>query len=718
MAAKRVRASRRPLVPGAHAGALVRLAAAWAVVLGAVVASAPPAAAHAALEAANPAPGRGFAQAPPAVALRFSEPLHRGLSRVEVRGPNGRDVGVGATQPVERDASAMRRKLGLLRPGTYRVRWVSVSKLDGHTLRGSYSFGVGTAADGDERQQASPVDSEGWLGLVGRWTAIVGLTMWIGVVVLAGVVRRGGLAPSRLALLSRSGPYLALVGTSASVASTALVSTGSVTKVAEVLSGGQSGQLRTVELVAALAGTLVPPRLRAVQAPLVALAVLAEVASGHAAASVAPSVATASAAVHLGAVGVWLVALVGAVAAPSTRRFLAAVWPAAVAAAVVVALTGTLNAVVELSRPSDLWSTGYGQAILVKIVILVVMGGLGLSHQMLRRRPAAGDASLRRPVRLELVAGGLALAAATALVGFPNPPRSVEAAERSAGEDPVLAGLASRDALSLAEASGPFVVALTVLPPRPGPVEYRVNVVGLEAGDGFGDVVVRASGPSGVAAALPLAACGPGCFRASGRIGDAGPWSFRVTAASTRTPVDVAFAADLPTADGRAALERSVAALERLRSMAMQEDLRGSSDGPVIAARYRFSAPAAFELAIRDRTQIVIGSRSYERARPGSPWTSMAWPGRPFRWPGGYYRSVWQAAAAVRVLGSEELDGQPMTVIAFVRPELPAWIRLWVGVHDGLVHREQMKAGGHLMDRTYTEFNTSMPLIAPQIANP
>lgn len=46
----------------------------------------------------------------------------------------------------------------------------------------------------------------------------------------------------------------------------------------------------------------------------------------------------------------------------------------------VVALTGTLNAVVEPSRPSDL-STGYGQAILVKIVILLVMGGLGHTHQ-------------------------------------------------------------------------------------------------------------------------------------------------------------------------------------------------------------------------------------------------------------------------------------------------------------------------------------------------
>ena len=141
-------------MPVVH-GRWSRLAAAVAIVVAAGFAGASPAAAHAALEAANPGPGVGFPQAPGAVALRFSEPLHRGLSRIEVLGPDGHDVGVGPTLAVERDPLAMRRKLGLFRPGIYRVRWVSVSRFDGHTLRGSYSFGVGTAATGDERQHAS-----------------------------------------------------------------------------------------------------------------------------------------------------------------------------------------------------------------------------------------------------------------------------------------------------------------------------------------------------------------------------------------------------------------------------------------------------------------------------------------------------------------------------------------------------------------------------------
>lgn len=704
--------ARRP-APGQRVGTFLRLTMAGAVVLGSVLVGAAPASAHAALVSASPGPGHGLPQAPGAVALRFAEPLHRGLSRVEVLGPDGRDVGVGPTQAVERDPLAMRRKLALLRPGQYSVRWVSVSTVDGHTLRGSYNFGIGTAANGDEQQLAGPVDSEGWLGLTGRWAAVVGLSLWSGVVVLFGVARRGGLPAARLAIFGRMGPALAMVGTAASVVSTALVSTGSLAKVGDVLSGGQSGQLRVLGLAVAVVGTVVPTRLREVHTPLVVLAVFAEVASGHAAASIAPAVATVSAAVHLGAVGIWLVALLGVVAAPSARRFLGAVWPHAVAAAVVVALTGTLNAVLELNTPGDLWSTGYGRAVLLKIVLIVAMAGLGLTHQVLRRRPAATDASLRRPVRLELVAGGLALAAATALVGFPNPPRIVEAAERASGGDPVLADLASYDALSLAEASGPFVVALTVLPPRPGPVEFRVNVVGLEAGDGFGDVRVRTSGPGGVGTTVALAGCGTGCFRGPGQVSAAGPWSFQVTAAAARAAVDVVFATDLPSPDGRPVLRRAVAALERLRSVAMQEDLRGATDGPNISAQYRFSAPAAFEFAVKDRSQIVIGSRSFDRPQPNASWEEKPWPGRPFQWPREFYRSVWEGPAAVRILGTEPLDGHPMTVIAFVRPELPAWIRLWIGVDDGLVHREQMRAEGHLMNRSYSEFDTSTPIVPP-----
>src|SRR5712692_1476028 len=84
------------------AGALA--AALIALVL--VVASAPPAFAHAELVTASPAPGDGLPQAPGAVVLKFTEPLNRRLSHVEVTDRAGRDVAVGATFAVTGDSCA------------------------------------------------------------------------------------------------------------------------------------------------------------------------------------------------------------------------------------------------------------------------------------------------------------------------------------------------------------------------------------------------------------------------------------------------------------------------------------------------------------------------------------------------------------------------------------------------------------------------------------
>lgn len=55
----------------------------------------------------------------------------------------------------------MRRRLGLVRPGGYLVRWTSVSTLDGHALHGSYHFGVGVTATDGEAVGATPLPPTG-----------------------------------------------------------------------------------------------------------------------------------------------------------------------------------------------------------------------------------------------------------------------------------------------------------------------------------------------------------------------------------------------------------------------------------------------------------------------------------------------------------------------------------------------------------------------------
>ncbi len=306
----------------------------------------------------------------------------------------------------------------------------------------------------------------------------------------------------------------------------------------------------------------------------------------------------------------------------------------------------------------------------------------------------------------------VALAAATALVGFPNPPREAEAAERVEGGDPIFADLLSYDALSLGEGTGSRVVGLTVLPPRPGPVDLRVQVVGVEAGDGLGDASITARGPGGEHDTVRLRGCGLGCFNARTTLTKAGPWTFDVAIRAVGGDLTAHYEAPLPTPSGTAALERALAAMERLTSAAMDEHLQGRVGGPEIVANYRFSAPDSFSIHVPPRDQVVIGDRSYDRPDPSQPWTQSPWPGRPFQWPRNYLREFWHDPVAVRLLGTEQLNGEPVTIVSFVRPDLPAWFRVAID-GDGQIRRQEMRAEGHLMDHLYREFNTSPPITTP-----
>jgi hypothetical protein len=171
----------------------------------------------------------------------------------------------------------------------------------------------------------------------------------------------------------------------------------------------------------------------------------------------------------------------------------------------------------------------------------------------------------------------------------------------------------------------------------------------------------------------------------------------------------------LPTPDGSRLLDRSIAAMERLRSARMREALRSRLGGTGVVTRYRFSAPAAFAVSVRgDGDRIVIGRRQFARAQPSAPWRKEAWPGPPFRWPRGYYRSLWAQPSAARLLGWKTVDGARTRVVTFVRAGLPAWFRLWVGVRDHLVRREQMLAEGHLMTHVYSGFDRAARIHAPR----
>ncbi len=671
-------------------------------------------AAHAELILASPAPGTGLAQAPAAVVIKFSEPLNVALSRIEVLDSSGADVGQGPTLSVAGDAQAMRRPLGLLPIGQYTVRWTTVSALDGHTLRGTYSFAVGTGADAGTTIADSPLDSEGPLGLVGRFVALVALGAWLASSLLRAPSMRAGLDPAKAARIARASPAVAFVGTIVSLLSTTLVATGSLGAIGAVLAS-PSGEARLVVLAATVIGMLVGTRWRPLSVGLAVVAIVADAASGHAASSAEPFLATASFALHLAAVGVWTYAIAGSLlAAPDLRRALGTFTPYAIVAGAIVAGTGIFNAFVELADPADLVETGYGLVLVAKSVAFLAMAGFGLTHFLWRRRARIPDAAVRLPLRAEAIAATTALVLATLLVGFPNPPREAEAIAASlTTSDPVLAELGSRDALSVADASGPFIVGLTILPPKPGPAQIRVQVLGVDAGDGLRNARLQGtSGSSSIDISLD-GACGLGCFTGIATFAAAGEWRFEVHVDSNRGPISINESVPLPTPDGSTAVARAIGAVESLKSALMTEHLSSSVGGPAYDSTYKFQAPDKAEITLKDSTTIFVGEQRFQRTGSGA-WETSPFPPPGFSWPTGYYREFWGAIAAARLLGTETVDGVPTQVIAFVRPDVPAWFRIWVGESDGLVRREDMRADGHLMDHSYPELNGPITVTPPK----
>lgn len=678
-----------------------------------VLAPASPAGAHAELVSATPAPGTGLPQAPGAVVLRFNEPLNMRLSEIRVLDSDGQDVAEGPSVAVVGDPQAMRRKLGLLATDRYTVEWTTTSTVDGHTLHGSYSFGIGTAAAGNESVSAGPVDSEGWLGLVGRFVALTGLVLWAGSAFLVRVAGRAKVPELRLRRVTRTAPLFALLGTALSLTSTAIVATGSPAAVGDLVFGGRSGVWRLALMVAAALGAILGPRRIVAQRALVLLALVAEAASGHAASSSAPFAATLSFAVHLGAVGVWVFAIVASVLSPERlRTALRMFTPYAVGAAVVVALTGLVNATIELGHFGDLFSTAYGRVVVLKVAAFILMAALGLAHYLLRLAPKIEAGKLTVAVRSEAVAAALALALATTLVSFPNPPGEGEAAE-DAGGSMSLARVASGDALSIADASGPFIVGLTLLPPAPGDVFIRVDVVGVEPGDGLRDARIAARGGKESTLEIPLRPCGFGCFEGNGVIDTEGRWRFEVSMNSSRGPVEMEATVLLPAADGGDELEAVIAEMERLNSARMREDLSGRVGGPMLVSRYLFEAPDKMSITTRGSRQLIIDQRRFRKPEPNAKWEEGTWPGSGFTWPEDYYRSFWHGPVAVRALGMRRLGGKRYRVISFLRPNLPAWFRLWIDPSDGLVRLQEMRAEGHIMDHFYRDFDAPIEIRPP-----
>ncbi|MFY4721691.1 copper resistance CopC/CopD family protein [Streptomyces sp. LaBMicrA B280] len=395
----------RTITPRPRTLVLLLLAA-----LGALLAGAAPASAHAALTGSDPAQGVVVQQPPARVSLTFSEKVAMNGDSLRVLDPKGKPVQTGAPDNVRGTTYAVRLKGGLGK-GTYTVTYEVVSA-DSHPVAGAYTFSIGapsrTVVSGGGPTVGGGV--VGGLYQVGRYVSYAGYIVLVGGAAFVLLCWRRGAGVRALQRLVVGG-WLALTAATLGL----LLLRGSYTttgKVADVFDLGLLGQVLETKPGAALVSRLL---LLAAAALFIAvlfgtyqrreegaekrdltfglgiggLVVAAGLAtswamSEHASVGLQPGIAMPVDVVHLLAVAAWLggltallVALYRApagapVEAAAVRRF------SRLAFASVVALvaTGVYQSWRQLGSWSAFTDTRYGQLLLAKIALVVVMVGL------------------------------------------------------------------------------------------------------------------------------------------------------------------------------------------------------------------------------------------------------------------------------------------------------------------------------------------------------
>jgi copper transport protein len=432
-------------VKGSRVGAVrgrtapVRLAVLLAVAAAAAAARPASAFGHAALVSTEPLAGATLGAAPEAVRLSLSERAEASLSEIEVLDPHGNPQQRGHARSPAGDPLTLEVPLRRLGKGVYTVDWKAISADDGHLTEGSFAFGVRVPPSGAAEGEGTTSETGSLFELLARWLFLLGVVALLGGAV-AGVARFGGEGGGDLALAA-AGWALAAVG---------LLLLGEAQRVAAGSSLGElldssvgeallwrAATLGSAGLALLLAARRPPARrLWLALAALAALGlVVAHADAGHArAVDWAATFAVPAQAAHFAAAGVWfggLAALLLGFRGASTSAREAAVRRfsgLALLALLIVAVTGVLRSIEELASWGDLIHSGYGRAVLAKVLLVLAIAAIAVRNRPRGDPLTGGDlGALQRRSKLELAAAAVALGAA-ALLGTLSPPLSAEAA--------------------------------------------------------------------------------------------------------------------------------------------------------------------------------------------------------------------------------------------------------------------------------------------------
>jgi copper transport protein len=687
--------------PGETLTRWTRTLAAAAALL-AAAAAAPQAWAHARIVSTTPGDGDVLASAPKRVTIRFDDTVRVLGGTTVVGNSDKRAVTAGKPSASGRVVTIPLRKL---RDGDYTVRWKVLSD-DGHTIDGVFAFAVGAG-----RAPPTAALAAGGTNLtrtvISRWFFFAGLLVSVGVALFVPLawrpaLRAAGAEPDERVLwpLAFAGFFLAFLGASTLIPHHDPGTTrfGLAYEV-----GG---------IVAVVGATLsaiafVDERLgRGAFVCALALLPIPSVA-GHALdrGQWPRPLNVAADILHVGAAAVWIGGLLAlAIGLPRAARklsperrarFTAGLVPRLSAIALVsiavIAATGLIRALSELSAVNQLWSSGYGRSLLVKTGLLALLVSLGWINRRSRLVPRLRLEALRRNVAVELVLLA-SLVVAVAFLTDLAPGRQLAPAV-AGPQTPQPIADPPPGATVLARESGDRAVGLAV---RPGG-QLQATVLGPDDNgvDGL-SVAFRAGGRT-----IAATACGPGCYRANARID-----ARRVEVLLGSGPVR--FAIPGPTQPASRLVAEARRAFTSLRSLVIHERL-ASSPRDKLTTRFRIVAPDRLTYVTSAGARaIVIGGQRWDSDGKGPLLRSAQ---TPLQLPGAEWSPRWLNA---RALGWTRIGGRRARLVSFFDPRLPAWFEMAV---DPSTHRPlelNMTAAAHFMHHRYTNFNQPMRIVAPR----
>ena len=738
-----------------------------------VLAAGAPAQAHAILVRSDPPANQLVMQAPPAIALEFSEPVDPERTEIRVLAQDGARVD---SQPPRFGADRREAQLPVELPGPaiYTVVWRTLSTVDLHTYEGFFTFTLGPLRLGSFGQRAGVAGTPSFHEIAARWLMF-----------LAGAVFAGGALVHRFVLVSLGGSGAELRGewaaglyrrrravtwlSAVAFIGGALWEFGALAARAAVASGSEwipiAAQLAAAEptrtaLMIKLAVPLVlvlthhPGRmavhpsfnltssvwessLSALQLTLPWLLLLGISLTGHAAASgdLGPLLADW---LHLISAGTWvggLFYLAGVLApllprlqgderarllGPLVQRFSRL----ALLSVAVLVVTGAYAAWVNIPSVEAVPATAYGRTLVVKVALLIPLLGIAAVNLLVMRPRLAAAAKHAVQagarvlqsrfwilVRTEASLASLVLLAAAALAVLPTA-RQVEALAPQ------------RAPLLLRQADTGLDGLLRTRPYRVGENTFELRLRdrnNLPVADARVEITFLSLLSSSSGTTMPAVPQGDGSFVLRGNLINAkGPWLVTATIRRDGRTTKLLYPLEPDWERGRAVmppndpdaaamLQQADAAMNRLRTLRQRQEIADGSGNDVVTF---------FELAAADRMHyrvigglevIILGMTQF--VREDGSWRSEPVPVA-FTFP----NFTFAESASNVVFGPRgTVDGRAAQVVTFVLNVAGSQVRyaVWIDLRTSHILREFMVARSHYMIIRNYDFDAPLTIRRP-----